>query len=296
VSVNGIRNGDNTTYFDGIHAQDNEYGVMMLLPPQDFIQEFKMQTSGRDATTGRTGGALINVLTKQGGNDFHGTAFEFFRNHNLDARNFFDPDIPAFHQNQVGGSFGGRIKRDKTFFFTDVQKSWTIQGQSYVSTVPSDLMRSGNFSQLAARVFDPATSASTNGVVSRTRFPGNIIPASRFNSTGLAIVNMFPRQNLGGLANNYSYNPPRVLYPLAADWRLDHRFSDSNLLFLRHSRQFLGSGRIQKRFLQLGPEFRDALQLGLAVLGQDLGHHRDLAEVMEADANAVKALIAGRCA
>jgi hypothetical protein len=113
VSVNGIRNGDNTYYFDGIHSQDNEYAVMILLPGQDAIQEFKMQSSGRDATTGRTGGALVNLVTKSGGNDFHGTAFEFFRNSALDARNYFDPpQIPAFHQNQFGGSLGGRIRRD----------------------------------------------------------------------------------------------------------------------------------------------------------------------------------------
>src|ERR1700677_2606915 len=103
VSVNGIRNGDSSTYFDGIQANDNEYGNMVLLPNQDGIQEFKMQTSGRDATTGRTGGAAVNLVTKSGGNDFHGDASEFFRNSDLDARNYFDPPtIPAFHQNQFG--------------------------------------------------------------------------------------------------------------------------------------------------------------------------------------------------
>src|SRR5579871_6134958 len=131
VSVNGIRNGDNTYYFDGIHAQDNEYATMILLPPQDAIQEFKMQSSGRDATTGRTGGALVNLVTKSGGNAFHGTAFEFFRNSDLDP-----PQIPAFHQNHFGASLGGRIVRDKTFFFVDIQKAFTIQGQSFLQTVP----------------------------------------------------------------------------------------------------------------------------------------------------------------
>ena len=236
VSVNGIRNGDNTTYFDGIHSQDNEYAVMILLPPQDFIQEFKMQTSGRDAVTGRTGGALINVVSKSGTNDFHGTAFEFFRNHNLDARNFFDPDkIPAFHQNQFGGSFGGRIKRDRTFFMTDFQKSYTIQGQSFVQTVPSEKMRNGDFTELPNTIFDPTSSVTTNGVVSRQAFLGNAIPRSRWNSTGAAILNMFPHANLPGLASNFSYNPPRILSPVAGDGRLDHRLNDSDSLFFRYS-------------------------------------------------------------
>ena len=176
VSVNGIRNGDSTTYFDGIHSQDNEYGVMILLPPQDGIQEFKMQTSGRDATTGRTGGALVNVVSKSGGNDFHGTAFEFFRNSDLDAKNYFDPKnqpIPAFHQNQFGASVGGRIIRDKTFFFVDFQKTYTIQGQTYLQTVPTDLERNGNFSQISSIIYNPYTTTTTNGVTTRLPFSGN---------------------------------------------------------------------------------------------------------------------------
>src|SRR5579864_2888356 len=166
VSVNGIRNGDSTAYFDGIQSQDNEYGNMILLPPQDAIQEFKMQSSGRDATTGRTGGAAVNLVTKSGGNDFHGTAFEFFRNSALDARNYFDPpQIPAFHQNQFGGSLGGPIIRDKTFFFVDIQKAFTIQGQSFLQTVPSDLERGGNFSQLNTLIYNPYSATTQNGVV-----------------------------------------------------------------------------------------------------------------------------------
>jgi hypothetical protein len=85
-----------TEYFDGIQSQDNEYGNMVLLPNQDGIQEFKMQASGRDATTGHTGGAAVNLVTKSGGNDFHGTAFEFFRNSDLDARNYVNPvEVPT---------------------------------------------------------------------------------------------------------------------------------------------------------------------------------------------------------
>jgi hypothetical protein len=238
VSINGIRNGDNTTYYDGIHAQDNEYAVTILLPPQDFIQEFKMQTSGRDATTGRTGGALINLVTKSGGNDFHGTAFEFFRNSKLDAKNFFDPadpaPIPPFHQNQFGASLGGRIKRDKTFFFVDFQKSYTIQGQSFLQTVPTDLERGGNFSQLSNVIYNPFSNP-------RVPFGNNTIPPEMLDKIGSAIMNLYPHPNLPGLANNFSYTPPRILSPLAADGRLDHRFSDSDSVFLRYSNSRSGN-------------------------------------------------------
>ena len=236
VSVNGVRNGNNTYNFDGIHAQDNEYAVMVLLPPQDFIQEFKMQSSGRDATSGRTGGALINLVTKSGGNAFHGTAFEFFRNSALDARNFFDPaQIPSFKQNQFGASLGGRIKRDKTFFFMDIQKSFTIQGQSFLQTVPSEREKGGDFSQLSNVIYNPYTTTTVNGVTTRQPFAGKIIPPSLISPAGQIIMNLFPRQNLPGLANNYSYTPPRTLAPIQADLRLDHRFSDSDQVFFRFS-------------------------------------------------------------
>lgn len=235
VSVNGIRNGDSTEYFDGIQSQDNEYGNMILLPNQDAIQEFKMQSSGRDATTGRTGGAAVNLVTKSGGNDFHGTAFEFFRNSDMDARNYFDPPtIPAFHQNQFGASLGGPIKKNKTFFFVDVQKSYTIQGQSFLESVPTALEREGNFTQLSSIMYNPYTSP-------RTPFPGNIIPPTMINSIGMAIMDLYPLPNLPGLANNYSYNPPRTDAPIEGDIRVDHRFTDNDSLFVRYSNSTSGN-------------------------------------------------------
>jgi hypothetical protein len=242
VAVNGIRNTGNTTYFDGILSQDNEYSIMVLLPSQDAIQEFKMQSSGRDATTGHTGGALVNLVTKSGGNDFHGAAFEFFRNSDLDARNYFDPpQIPAFHQNQFGASLGGRIKRDKTFFFMDIQKAYTIQGQSFLQTVPTALERQGIFTQLSNVIYNPYTTAVASGVTTRQPFPGNIIPTSMLNPTGVTIMNMYPLPNRPGLANNFSYNPPRTLAPIQGDLRLDHRFSDSDSMFARYSNSTSGA-------------------------------------------------------
>jgi hypothetical protein len=232
VSVNGIRNGNNTYNYDGIHSQDNEYAVTVLLPPQDAIQEFKMQTSGRDATTGRTGGALVNLVTKSGGNDFHGTAFEFFRNSDLDARNFFDPpQIPAFHQNQFGASLGGRIRRDKTFFFVDLQKAFTIQGQSFLQTVPSALEKQGIFTQLSTVIYNPYSQVGNV----RMPFATNTIPPTMINPIGQAIMNLYPEQDLPGLANNYSSTPARTLAPIQGDERIDHRFSDNDQIFERVS-------------------------------------------------------------
>ncbi len=242
VSVNGIRNGDSTEYFDGIQSQDNEYGAMILLPLQDAIQEFKMQTSGRDATTGRTGGAAVNLVTKSGGNEFHGSAFEFFRNSDLDARNYFDPaQIPAFHQNQFGGSLGGPIVKNRTFFFVDLQKSYTIQGQSFIATAPTALERAGNFTEIPNIIYNPFTTAVANGVTTRQPFAGNVIPPSMLSSIGKAIVGLFPSPNLPGLANNYSSNPPRTLAPIQGDLRIDHRLGDKDQLFGRYSSSHSGN-------------------------------------------------------
>ena len=242
VSVNGIRNGDSTTYFDGVQSIDNEYGVMILLPPQDAIQEFKMQTSGRDATTGRTGGAAINLVTKSGGNDFHGTAFEFFRNSDLDARNYFDPhQIPAFHQNQFGASLGGLIIRNRTFFFVDIQKSYTIQGQSFLQTVPTTAEVGGDFSKLSSVLYNPYSTTTSGGVTTRVPFGGNIISPNLISKIGQAIMNLYPAPNLPGAANNFSFNPPRTLAPIAGDIRVDHRFSDADNAFVRFSNSTSGN-------------------------------------------------------
>ena len=242
VSVNGIRNGDSTEYFDGIQSQDNEYGAMILLPLQDAIQEFKMQTSDRDASTGRTGGAAVNLVTKSGGNDFHGSAFEFFRNSDLDARNYFDPpQIPAFHQNQFGGSLGGPIVKNKTFFFVDLQKSYTIQGQSFLATAPTPLERQGIFTELSSVIYNPFSTVTSNGVTTRTPFDGNRIPDSMLSSIGKAIVGLYPLPNLPGLANNYSSSPPRTLFPIQGDLRVDHHFGDNDSFFARFSRSHSGN-------------------------------------------------------
>ncbi|HTS75049.1 MAG TPA: TonB-dependent receptor [Bryobacteraceae bacterium] len=242
VSVNGIRNGDSTEYFDGIQSQDNEYGAMILLPTPDAIQEFKMQTSDRDATTGRTGGAAVNLITKSGGNEFHGTGFEFLRNSDFDARNYFDPpQIPAFHQNQFGGSLGGPIKKNKTFFFVDVQKSYTIQGQSFLQTVPLTPEITGNFSALKSIIYNPYSTSTTNGVTTRQPFANNIIPPSMISPIGQAIMNLYPAPNLPGTANNYGYNPPRTLAPIQGDLRIDQHFTDNDSFFARFSAQRSGT-------------------------------------------------------
>src|SRR5207302_6837116 len=115
-------------------------------PNLDSIAEFRVLTNNFDAEYGNYSGGIVNVVTKSGANDFHGTAFEFLRNTSLDARNFFSPERSFYRQNQFGGTFGGPIKKNKVFFFADYQATRTSQGiDTGLISVPSLADRAGNF-------------------------------------------------------------------------------------------------------------------------------------------------------
>jgi hypothetical protein len=118
-SINGQRESANGFTMNGISVQETIGQQAGIIPDLDSIAEFRIVTSNADAEYGGYGGGLINVVTKSGGDQFHGDLFEFLRNTSLDTRGFFDPTRAAFQQNQFGGTFGGPIKKDKVFFFTD---------------------------------------------------------------------------------------------------------------------------------------------------------------------------------
>jgi hypothetical protein len=110
--------------------------TLAVQPAPDAIQEFRVEENSMKAEFGR-GGATINVVLKSGANEFHGGVYEFLRNADFDARNFFDPARPAFQRNQDGGLLGGPIVHDRTFFFVDYQGERVRQGVSYISSVPT---------------------------------------------------------------------------------------------------------------------------------------------------------------
>lgn len=240
-AVNGSRPSNNDFRYDGIQSQDTDQNVLIFIPSPDAIQEFKVQTSAMDASFGRNGGATVNLIMKSGTNEYHGTAFEFLRNSALDAKNFFDSPsgpTPPFRLNQFGASFGGRIVRDRTFFFADYQGTRNRQAQTYLNTVPTDDFKRGDFSKLPLTLYDPATTrtapAGQTGVI-RDVFPGNRIPAERFNRAGKNLVDLYPAPNLPGIVNNYLYNPVRPADTNQMDARIDHRFRDTDNTFVRYS-------------------------------------------------------------
>ena len=152
-SANGQRAEENNFILDGV---DNNVNLLDFLnssgfvikPPPDALQEFKVQTSDYSAELGRASGAVLNASVKSGTNDLHGDVWEYFRNSALNAKNYFNTVIPAYHQNQFGATLGGPIIKNKLFFFADTELSRIIAGQNGTYTVPTPQMITGDFSQL----------------------------------------------------------------------------------------------------------------------------------------------------
>ncbi|HEV8038574.1 MAG TPA: TonB-dependent receptor [Bryobacteraceae bacterium] len=243
-AVNGTRGNLNNFMLDGIDNNSNDNAGNILSTNVDAIQEFKVQTSGYSAEFGRSGGAVINATIKSGTNAFHGTAFEFLRNSALDARGFFEPaDQPKapFRQNQFGGTVGGPIKRNKTFFFADYQGTRIGTAKTDISTVPTPAEIGGNFSALltgtpAGQIFDPQSTTMVNGNVVRTPFAGNIIPGSRLDPISSAVAQLYPAPNVSGaMANNYIVNAAGNEQIDQGDGRMDHNITDRQQVFARFS-------------------------------------------------------------
>src|SRR5258708_26897362 len=128
-SINGQREDANGFSINGANVQEGIGQQAGIIPNLDSIEEFRILTSNTDAENWNYSGGLINVVTRSGGNAFHGSGFEFLRNTDLDAKNYFSTQRSIFQQNQYGGTLGGPIKRDKLFFFADYQGQHTEQGQ-----------------------------------------------------------------------------------------------------------------------------------------------------------------------
>lgn len=178
VSVNGAREEDSNWTLDGGDNTSPLRNYGNVVPNPDAVQEFRVSTSNFSAEYGRTVGAVVNVVTKSGTNEFHGSLFEFLRNRRLNARNFFQDETTALVQNQFGGSFGGRIIRDKTFFFTSFQ-GFRVRTADFRNNalVPTEAERGGDLSQT---VFQGAPLVPMDPTTGEP-FPGRIIPKDRLS-------------------------------------------------------------------------------------------------------------------
>ena len=230
LSVNGAREQSNNFLLDGVDNNDPYINQYVALPSIDAIQEFKVQSSDYSAEYGRTGGAQINVVLKSGTNTFHGTLFEYFRNRNMDAKNYFDlPDctassvpgtcgtIPALQRNQFGGTFGGPVQRDKTFFFISYEGLRLRQADTREATVPSQTQWA-TAEGLAQEIFG--------------------CPLNPSCQVGQNVFNLYPQANVGSdlVDSNIFQSAPVIrrsdnLYTV----KLDHHFTATDTVSAHYS-------------------------------------------------------------
>ncbi len=229
-SVNGAREDANNFLLDGVYNLDPKLNTFGVRPPVDAIHEFEMLTSSYDAAFGRGPGAQVNVVLKSGSNDFHGSLFEFYRNGALDARNFFAPSgepKPKYLRNQFGGSLGGPIKRDRTFFFGDYEGTRAREGITRITNVPTAQERAGDFSQSLLGVpIDPFTGQP---------FSGGVIPTLRINAVGRDIAALYPLPNRNVALQNFVSSPTQRDRNDSFDARLDQGFGQKADLTFRYS-------------------------------------------------------------
>lgn len=235
VSIDGGRSNGSNFMLDGTTNIDPNFQTIVLNPTVDSLYEFKVQTNNFSAAYGRSASGQIDIISKSGSNALHGSLFEFLRNNALDGRPFNLPatlSLPAFRQNQFGGTAGGPIRKDKTFFFGSYEGFRRTEGQTTISTVPTMLEHQGDFSQVVA-IYDPFT----GGGGPRSRFPNDTIPSARFNSITKAVIDQWvPTPNISGQSVNNFINTEAITQ--ANDEfsaRVDQHITGADNVFARYS-------------------------------------------------------------
>ncbi|MBS1833048.1 MAG: TonB-dependent receptor, partial [Acidobacteria bacterium] len=242
IFANGNREGSNNFLMDGSDNNDRLTLSIVLRPSVEAVREFKIQTNMFTAEQGRNSGATVNVLTKSGSNEWHGSAYEFLRNDKMDARNYFANPTqpkPTFRQNQFGASFGGKVVPNKLFFFTNYEGFRRRLERVFLNTVPTMETRVGNFSGVRD-IFDPLTTRADSTTASgyrRDPFPGRIIPTNRLDSVMGKFALLYPAPQRAGLVNNQTTNPKEAQQWDQGDGRLDWNWNEKNTVYGRFSRQ-----------------------------------------------------------
>lgn len=246
VVVNGQNDSSNDFLLDGVDNNERAIATIIVKPSIDAIQEIKTETNMYSAETGRVGGAVITMVTKSGTNNWHGTIFEFLRNDKFDAKDYFNvPQAsnplagvkPEFRQNQFGGSFGGPIRKDKTFFFADYEGLRIVQGLTQTSFVPTpcelgriscgpnNIKQIGNFSDIAVPVY-------VNGV----QAPGNVIPQASLNPVGVHYADLYPTvSSCTAGPCPFISSPNKTQYFHTGDARIDQHFGQNDTIFGRYT-------------------------------------------------------------
>lgn len=224
VSVNGSRGISNSYMLDGGDNNDPLSNSAATAPNPDAVAEFTIMTNNYEAKYGRNAGAVVNVATKSGTNEFHGSLFEFLRNDNVDARNFFALEKGKLRRNQFGGSLGGAIVKNKTFFFVSDQVLRERLGATFSGlTVPTQAMRGGDFSSATRKPVDPDTGE---------RFANDQIPTGRIDQAGQNFLDLLiPLPNAPN--NRHVFNRPQDTNGNQVIGRVDHFVSEKHRIFGR---------------------------------------------------------------
>ena len=239
IFANGNREGSNNFLYDGVDNNERLTLSITLRPSVEAVREFKIQTSLFSADQGRNSGATVNVISKSGSNQWHGSAYDFVRNDKTDSRNFFLPNKPTLRQNQFGASFGGKIIKDKLFFFSNYEGFQRRQERAFVNTVPTAEMRTGNFGGIRD-IFDPNSLRAAPGTASgftRDAFPDRQIPSSRFDPIMARMIQAYPAQTRPGIINNHTSTPKEKQRWNQVDGRVDWNLNERNNIFARYSQQ-----------------------------------------------------------
>ena len=226
MHANGGREENNNFLLDGVDNNDSDTRGYSLQPSVDAIQEFKISTSSYSAEYGAASAGQVNIVTRSGSNQLHGTAYDYLRNRDLDARNFFDGTAkPQFIRNQFGGGVGGPLLLNSTFFYANYEGLEENQGLTQLGTVPTLAVRNGNLSSVGG-ASDPFTGQP---------FPNGVIPVSRISPYAADVLALFPQPNLAGNSGNYLSNPIGTDTQNEGTIRLDRRLSDASQLTLRYT-------------------------------------------------------------
>lgn len=233
TEVNGQLRMGNNYQLEGIDDNERTGLLQILIPPIEAIQTVDVSTSNFDAELGRASGAVTNVFFKSGTNNFHGAAYEFLKNNDLNARNFFDPKVGHLAYNYFGGNIGGPIKKNKLFFFADFLRVSDHEANTNLLSIPTSDFRTGNLSASTTPIYDPAT-GNPDGT-GRTPFPGNIIPSNRINPISAKLLSLIPAPTAAGSTNNFFGLLPFTKDTNSLDAKVDYVLSDRDRLSARFS-------------------------------------------------------------
>jgi Carboxypeptidase regulatory-like domain/TonB dependent receptor-like, beta-barrel len=258
--VNGSFGNESAEYLDGQPLNIGYINLPVVIPTQDSIQEFKVQTSNLGADWGKFSGGVVNLSTKSGTNGLHGEAYEYLRNKVLDANDFFlnkaGKPRPPFTQNQFGANAGGPLivphlynGRDKTFWFFSWEGFRLRTGTAFTTTVPTPAEEAGDFSAIKSIVKDPCGGTVTTAVACpgysgpATTFPGNMIPTGRLNPTSMKLLQYFPAANTAGtvdsttgiVTNNYTTATSGGGNQNQVVGRLDQNLGANQHIFFRYT-------------------------------------------------------------